>query len=101
MYGIFYFGFIGWAFILIIISWIRKKEKNQNVDNKRSIYVLVGYLSFLAPMGLTLVIDTSTIAAIESIMCKYAILLAITLLIFSFQYDRIPNNETKKEEKKD
>jgi hypothetical protein len=88
VYGIFYFGYIGWAFVLIIISLIRNRKTHAKNENKKAIFVLIGYLSFLLPMGLTLIIDTSTINALESIMCKYAILLATTLLFFSFQYSR-------------
>ena len=89
LYGVFYFGYIGWAFVLIVISVIRNKTQSRSPINKRGMFVLIGYLAFLAPMGLTILIDTTTIGALESIMCKYAILLAITLFIFSFQFERI------------
>ena len=88
LYGFFYHGYIVWAFALIVIAWIRNKAQSRSSKNKKATYVLIAYLSFLAPMGLTLIIDASTIVSLESIMCKYAILLAVTLFIFSFQYER-------------
>jgi hypothetical protein len=95
-YGIFYFGYIGWAFVLLIIKFIRNRGISQKNTNKKATYILIGYLSFLLPMGVTLIIDTSTIDALESIMCKYAILLAITLFTFSFQYEKKDPEYSKK-----
>jgi hypothetical protein len=95
VYGIFYFGYIAWAFILIIIAAIRNKSQSRTALNKKGIYVLIGYLSFLIPMGLTILIDYTTLSALESIMCKYAILLAVTLFLFSFQYERNEKKDQK------
>lgn len=95
LYGIFYFGFIGWALILIGIGWIVNGRKSRKDLNKKAALVLIGYLSFLVPMAITVVVDFSTSSAIPSIMCKYALLLATTLLIFSFQYRRDANSENK------
>jgi len=97
LYGVFYFGYILWAFVLISITFFRSFRKREKISNKNTILVLLGYLSFLIPMALTIVIHPSTaIAALESIMCKYAILLAIILLIFTFQHrnqDKIENRK--------
>ncbi len=90
LYGIFYFGYIFWALILIVIAWIFNRKRVRKFSNKNAILVLVGYISFLLPMAITVVIDFSTSSAIPSIMCKYALLLAITLFVFSFQYDSKP-----------
>lgn len=92
LYGIFYFGFIAWAFLLIIIGWIVNGKSHKKELNKKAIFVLIGYISFLLPMAITVVINFSTSLAVPSIMCKYAILLAITLLIFSFQFERKIND---------
>ena len=92
LYGMFYFGFIGWAFTLIIIGWIVNGKKGRKELNKKATFVLIGYISFLLPMAITVVVDFSTSSAVPSIMCKYAILLAIALLIFSFQYERKVQN---------
>jgi len=88
LYGIFYFGFIGWALILIGIGWIVNNKQKRKYMSKKATLVLVGYLSFLLPMAITVVVDFSTSSAVPSIMCKYALLLATTLLIFSFQHER-------------
>ncbi len=97
-YGIFYFGYIIWALLLIIIAFIVNRKKSKKDLNRNAIIVLIGYISFLLPMAITVIIDFSTKPSISSIMCKYAILLATTLLIFSFQYER--NLENSKNENK-
>ena len=82
LYGVYYFGIILLSILLIAIQFARK---NIRYGSKGGIGLLVGFLSFLIPMGLTVLIESSTIIAIPSIMCKYAILLAITLFWFSFK----------------
>ncbi|MBN2156978.1 MAG: hypothetical protein JW776_13120 [Candidatus Lokiarchaeota archaeon] len=95
LYGFFYFGYIFWAFILIIIAWVRDTKENPKQLNRKAIYVLIGYFSFLLPMAITIIINFSAVEALESIMCKYALFLAITLFIFSFQYERNSTNHEK------
>jgi hypothetical protein len=89
LYGVFYFGYIGWAFALLIISAILNRRQGETKQiHKKAIYVLVGYLSFLVPMAINIIIDYESFTGLSSIMCKYAILLAVTLLVFSFQYKK-------------
>ncbi len=59
--------------------------KRDKLDTKWGIIVLLGYLSFLTPMFIMVLVDYSKyIVTVTSIMCKYALLLAVTLGIFSF-----------------
>ena len=81
-YGIYYFGIILLAILLVVIQIFRKKIQ---YGNKGGIGLLIGFLSFLIPMALTVLIEENALFAIPSIMCKYAILLAITLFWFSFK----------------
>ena len=80
-YGIYYIGLILYSIIFLLGHLIWRKDR---IDNKKIILLLVGYLSFLAPMYLMIYIEFSFAKATTSIMCKYALLLAITLGIFSF-----------------
>lgn len=81
VYGIFYIGILVYSILFIITNLIFRREK---VENKFGIMILIGYLSFLAPMYIMVWINSSFGIAIPSIMCKYALLLAVTLGIFSF-----------------
>jgi hypothetical protein len=80
-YGIYYIGLIVYSILFIMLHMIFKKER---ILKKSGAIVLIGYLSFLTPMFLMVLIDSSFRSAITSIMCKYALLLAVTLLVFSF-----------------
>ncbi|NPD88858.1 MAG: hypothetical protein HGN29_09035 [Asgard group archaeon] len=80
-YGIYYIGILAYSILFLVAHTIWKKEK---IERKLSILLLVGYLSFLVPMYLMVLIDSSFINTVTSIMCKYALLLAVTLGVFSF-----------------
>ena len=84
-YGIFYFANIFLAIALIAVKM--KKKQDPNVRSK-SWWTILGYLSFLIPMGLfVFFINVPFGTAVPSIMCKYAIVVAILLFVYSFQYD--------------
>ena len=84
-YGIFYYGYIMFGIALLFYSIGFGIYKEQNYPNKKyAILILIGYLSFLVPMHLMTLIDVSWLKVVPSVMCKYAILLAISLGIFSF-----------------
>ncbi len=84
LYGIYYYLIIFLALIVIFYQIIFKGFVKRNSSKKfRGLMLIIGYLSFLLPMAITIIIDSDYIPAITSIMCKYAILLAVTLFIFS------------------
>ena len=49
---------------LIIIGLIVNGKKGQKELNKKATFVLIGYISFLLPMAITVVIDFSTSSAV-------------------------------------
>ncbi|MCE7742893.1 MAG: hypothetical protein GOP50_10600 [Candidatus Heimdallarchaeota archaeon] len=81
IYGIFYMGIIAYSILFTLAHMIFRRDK---VDSRTGAIVIIGYLSFLAPMYLMIWLDSAFGIAIPSIMCKYALLLAVTLGIFSF-----------------
>lgn len=81
LYGAYYYGILLYSIWFLTEHLIWAKEK---VDNKYSLIVLIGYLVFMVPMHLMLLIFPQYAVAITSILCKYALLLAVTLLVFSF-----------------
>ena len=80
-YGVYYNLVIFFALLVIFYQIIFKRALKHN---RKGLMVLIGYISFLLPMTITLIVDPELISAASSVMCKYAILLAITLLILSF-----------------
>ena len=85
LYGVYYNLVILLALLVIFYQIIFKRVLKHNL---KGLLVLIGYISFLLPMIITLLVDPELISATTSIMCKYAILLAITLLIFSFYREK-------------
>lgn len=84
-YGIYYFGCIFCS--IGLLTYFIHKNLQYNVK-KYSIWTIIGYISFLLPMGITVFfVKEEGGSTIPSIMCKYAIILAILLFFYSFQYE--------------
>ena len=82
IYGVYYIGLLVYSILFVIAHLIWKREK---IYTRNGLIVLIGYLSFLAPMFFMVLIDTQKyLPTVTSIMCKYALLLAVTLGVFSF-----------------
>jgi len=81
IYGIFYMGILVYSILFTLAHMIFRRDK---VNNRIGAIMIIGYLSFLAPMYLMVWIGSSFGLAIPSIMCKYALLLAVILGVFSF-----------------
>ncbi|MHA1685385.1 MAG: hypothetical protein ACTSYD_03130 [Candidatus Heimdallarchaeaceae archaeon] len=90
-YGFYYYGMIVYSIGFLTYHIVAKK----NIFKKSSILLLIGYLAFLAPMQIMVLVDRKYGASVPSIMCKYAFLLAIVLLIFSFNKPEIPVEKIK------
>lgn len=75
-YGFYYYG---WLLVgLWLCFWVAKQ---QAASLRRALNVLgLGYLLFMVPTTAVNLIDPSTIDGIPSIMCGFAVLLAITLV---------------------
>ena len=81
IYAIYYLGIIVYSILFVLTHMIFRRDK---MEYKSGILVLIGYLSFLSPMYIMVLIDSTYRIAIPSIMCKYALLLAVILGVFSF-----------------
>lgn len=77
LYAAYYYG---WLLVGVgaCITFARGQEK-KNIS--RALYGLaIGYAAFMVPTATVAMIDQSTIAAIPSIMCGFAVLLAFALV---------------------
>ncbi len=75
LYGVYYYGLliaaIGYAIFL---------AKNAKANIKKSLnWLIIGYLLFMVPTTLVNIIDPSTITGIPSIMCGFAVMLALVI----------------------
>jgi len=93
-YGIYYVGIITYSIIFLVAHLIFRRN---NFDRKSSLFVLIGYLSFLAPMYVMVWVDSYFARTVTSIMCKYALLLAVILGVFSFIKPKITENQLLEE----
>lgn len=77
LYGMYYYGLLG-TNVIYCFSW----AKQMSDDKIRSAlnWLAVGYLAFILPTTTVNFIDRSTIHAIPSIMCGFAVLLALILV---------------------
>lgn len=86
LYGWYYMGNIFWSLILILHFIIKNSNIHQNLA---SALILLGYLACLLPVGIMIyLVDPKFGNAVPSIMCKYAIVLAIILFFYSFRFER-------------
>ena len=75
IYGLYYYGLL---MIAIVYALMRMSDAKPHI--KRSLGALVvGYVLFMLPTTLVNIIDPTTITGIPSIMCGFAVLLAIVL----------------------
>jgi hypothetical protein len=79
LYGFYYLGFL----LLGIWESIEKiSSLKRSTSTKRTLqWLIVGYLSFMAPMGTVYLLFPSTRNAVASIMCGFALLLAFILAL--------------------
>lgn len=88
-----YFG-IYYYFLMIIgavLAWIWGQK---NPDRKRALRaMIIGYMAFILPTTFFNIIDPSTVKGIPSIMCGFAVLLAITLVLKVLPASAAPRKE--------
>lgn len=87
-YTIFYFGLLFLGSMRILGNVWNKRFKKYTRADKALLWIFVGYLSFLIPTGLVYIVSPEARHAIPSIMCGFAILLA---MILAFKV--LPNKE--------
>lgn len=75
-YTLYYYG---WLLVTVGYAW----QKAQVVKKQKgTLYALaLGYLAFIVPTTLANIVDPSTLAGIPSIMCGFAVILAIILAL--------------------
>ncbi|QWQ32040.1 hypothetical protein KOY48_04035 [Candidatus Minimicrobia naudis] len=72
-YGLYYYGLL---FVAIAYAYARGKNAKKHI--RRSLCsLIVGYVLFIAPTTFVNIIDPSTIIGIPSIMCGFAVLMAV------------------------
>ena len=77
LFGLYYYGLLLAA---VGYAVYRAKLPKTNKNIKKSLYALVvGYSAFIIPTTAVNIIDPSTIAGIPSIMCGFAVILAVVL----------------------
>lgn len=91
-YGLYYIGIIVYSIIFLVAHLLFRRN---NFDRKSSLFVLIGYLSFLAPMYIMVWVDSSFAGAVTSLMCKYALVLAVILGVFSFIKPKIKGDQVE------
>lgn len=81
-YGLYYFGFLFWG-MGEIIAGLTKYGKNiqDNASKTALIWLLLGYFSFLFPMGIVYFVSPAARQAVPSIMCGFAVFFALILAL--------------------
>lgn len=84
LYGLYYYGWLI-ATVILAAIWSRKSKSAIALRS-----MSVGYLLFMLPTVTVNLVDPSTIAGIPSIMCGFAVIFAITLVVLI-----LPNSRAK------
>lgn len=85
LYGLFYY--LPMVITVIILIQNTLKAKNQTIK-KENLTLLFGYIAFTIPMGIALLIYPDYLNAIESLLCKLAIVLAIVISYFALHFKK-------------
>lgn len=75
LYAFYYYG---WLLVAVILAAYLSKRKPKS--SRPLGWMIIGYSSFIIPTTLANLINPDTIAAIPSVMCGFAILLAVILV---------------------
>ena len=85
VYAIFYYGWL--LFATGLAAFLARK----NPKNAKSLkWMIAGYAVFIVPTTFANIVDPSTIAGIPSIMCGFAVLLAIILVWRVLPLSKVP-----------
>jgi len=76
LYTLYYYG---WLIMSTVYAFTRAKAGLAKHKARALKTLAVGYLAFILPTTLVNIIDPSTIAGIPSIMCGFAVILAVVL----------------------
>ena len=76
-YGIYYQG---WLIIGVVLAWRAHYQMKDSNLRKALVWLVIGYLSFMVPSLAVFLLNPQTAAGLPSIMCGFAVLMALTLL---------------------
>ena len=85
LFGAYYYG---WLIIGVLFSvrqskvLYAQKDKSSKIKSRALVWLTIGYVSFMLPTTVVNLIDPNTIEGIPSIMCGFAVILAMILLGF-------------------
>lgn len=85
LYGLFYYLPIVLSLVIFIKGIINQSDKTLK---KQNLILLIGFLSFLLPMILALITYPETVNFIESLMCKFAFVLALIISYFALYFKK-------------
>lgn len=88
LYGLFYYLPIVIALYIALTNFIKSSDK---VSRKNNSILIFGYLSFLIPMILSLLVYPNSVNFIESLMCKFAFVLSLSITYFALDIKRKGN----------
>lgn len=78
IYGLYYYG---WLIVAVgLIASLIRNERRRHIKSALQ-WLGLGYLSFLLPTTLVNIVDPSTISGIPSIMCGFAVILAVLITV--------------------
>ena len=96
LYALYYYG---WLLVAVVLAavWSKKNKKAKHA----LAWMSLGYSAFIIPTTFVNLVDPSTIAAIPSIMCGFAVLLALVMVGRVLPLAKAPVNKrpTKKKRK--
>lgn len=78
LYGLYYYG---WLLASIGLAWHWRATMKDAHRKKALAWLVAGYGAFIIPTTLVNLVDRSTAAGIPSIMCGFAVILALILLL--------------------
>ncbi len=85
LYGLFYYLPILLSLFILTQGYIKSTD---NVLKKQNLILLIGFISFLFPMILSLFIYPESKNFIESLMCKFAFALALIISYFALYFKK-------------
>lgn len=83
VYAVYYYGLLITG---LVLCWTQANRIKKPETKKALRFLAVGYVLFMGPTITVNLLDQSTIAGIPSIMCGFAVILALTVVFFVAPY---------------
>ena len=72
--------YYGWILLTMLYAYVATKEMKDKKRLSTLRYLIIGYAAFIVPTTIVNIIDPRTIAGIPSVMCGFAVFLALILI---------------------